>query len=51
MTYAQLVDAISTILPNATFDEDNDGQLIIYTDMKQVGKDDEELVSLPPYSE
>lgn len=33
MTYDELVKAVLGILPNATFGDDNDGQLVIYTDL------------------
>ena len=33
--YADLVNLIHKILPNATFDEDNYGQLVIYTDLME----------------
>lgn len=35
MTYADLVKKVTEILPNATFGEDNDGQLLIYTDVSE----------------
>lgn len=35
LTLDELYVAITAILPNATFGEDNDGQLIIYTDMTE----------------
>ena len=38
MTYEELVRAILEVCPNATFGEDNDGQLVIYTDLME-GKD------------
>ncbi len=37
MTYDELMAAILTILPHATAGEDNDGQLVIYTDMRLDG--------------
>ena len=37
MTVDDLIREILAILPFATFGEDNDGQLIIYTDMMCVG--------------
>jgi hypothetical protein len=43
-TYAELVAAIAAILPNASFGEDNDGQLVIYTDLKQSNKSDNEAL-------
>lgn len=30
-SFSELVQVISAILPNATFGDDNDGQIIIYT--------------------
>lgn len=41
MTYAELVKSIEDILPGATFGEDNDGQLIIYTNKSEIGYDAE----------
>lgn len=41
MTYQQLVRAIAKILPNATLGEDNDGQLIVYTNLSEVENEDE----------
>ena len=35
-TYAELVQAILVVLPNATFGEDNEGQLVIYTGLVEV---------------
>ena len=34
MDFDTMVGRILKVLPNATFDEDNDGQVIIYTDMR-----------------
>ena len=39
-SYTQLVQAISAILPAASFGEDNEGQLLIYTNLVQTNKDD-----------
>ena len=39
MTYDELMRAILEVLPHATAGEDNDGQLIIYTDMRLSGDD------------
>jgi len=36
VTFFELINAILTILPNAQFDADNEGQLIIYTNVKSV---------------
>ena len=33
MTYDELYHDITTLLPGATFDVDNDGQLIVYTNL------------------
>jgi hypothetical protein len=33
MTYDELCSALLKVLPRATFDEDLEGQLIIYTDL------------------
>lgn len=44
MTYTELVNVITTALPDASFGEDNDGQLIVYTNKKQSSsKDDDPL--------
>lgn len=48
MTYIELADKIKEILPEATFDEDNDGQLIIYTDLMQKGSDSDPLETFEP---
>lgn len=42
MTFTQLEAAIRQFLPNASFGEDMDGQLIIYTDMSQTNPNDDE---------
>ena len=34
--YEDLVKAIAEVLPEASFGEDNDGQLVIYTNMTEV---------------
>ena len=34
-TYAELVNLIAAILPNASFGEDNEGQLVIYTNLSE----------------
>jgi len=44
VTYAELVNRIAEILPGATFGEDLDGQLVIYTDLMVV--DDEVLLEM-----
>jgi hypothetical protein len=36
MTYDELYKAVLVILPGATIEEDNDGQLMIYTGLKEV---------------
>lgn len=46
MTLLELSAQIIQILPNATYGEDNDGQLIIYTDLMQTGPDDQPLEPL-----
>lgn len=38
-TISELLGAILPILPNATLDEDNSGQIIIYTDLTTQGDD------------
>lgn len=35
MNYNELVQQVLNILPSASFGEDNDGQLIIYTNMTE----------------
>ena len=40
MTYTQLVQAISQILPECSFDEDLEGQIVIYTNLSQTSPDD-----------
>lgn len=40
MTYVELAQAIAAILPNATFGEDNDGQIVVYTNLRQTESDD-----------
>ena len=35
MTFDELYTKVLEILPNATFGEDNEGQLIIYTDLRE----------------
>lgn len=35
MTFDQLMTQVLAIIPNAQFDEDNFGQIIIYTDLTQ----------------
>ena len=40
-SYTQLAQMISKILPRASFGEDMDGQLLIYTDMCQTSMDDD----------
>jgi len=45
-TYTQLVQVIGALLPDATFGEDSDGQLIIHTALKAVSaSDDDALVA------
>ena len=44
MTFDALINAVLNILPEAVFDTDNDGQIIIYTNLIQAGVD--ELVSM-----
>lgn len=43
MTYADLVAGIQGFLKNATFGEDNDGQIIVYTNLREV-QDSNELI-------
>lgn len=35
MNFDELMTAILKILPEASFDEDNDGQIVIYTNMEE----------------
>jgi uncharacterized protein (DUF1499 family) len=39
-TLGELMEAILNIIPGAAVGEDNDGQIIIYTNKKLVGLDD-----------
>lgn len=39
MTFDDLMREILAILPNATAGEDNDGQVVIYTNLKSVSSD------------
>lgn len=46
MTYTELAKKILELLPEATFDMDGDGQIIIYTNLRQVvDYDDAELIN------
>ena len=46
MKYDELVKRITKILPNASFGDDNDGQVVIYTDLRLPMDDKlDELVS------
>ena len=45
MTYTQLVQAISQILPECSFDEDNEGQIVIYTNLSQTSPNDNDSLS------
>ena len=36
MTYKELAQAVAKLLPGATLGEDDDGQLVIYTDRQEV---------------
>ena len=40
MTYNELVAKIQAVLPEASFGEDLDGQVVIYTNLTQANKDD-----------
>lgn len=44
-TYTQLVQVIGALLPDATFGEDSDGQLIIHTLKAVSASDDDALVA------
>lgn len=35
MTFRQFMDKVGECFPNAEVDEDNDGQIVIYTDLMQ----------------
>jgi hypothetical protein len=39
MTFDEVYSAVLKILPNSTLDTDNEGQLIIYTDLYNKGDD------------
>lgn len=41
MSLDQIFSDILAVLPTATFGEDNDGQLIVYTDIYIVGPDNQ----------
>ena len=49
MQYAELCAKVGAILPSATFGEDLQGQLVIYTDFRVDA--DGKLRPLPPYEE
>jgi len=36
-TFEELMKAVVELLPNATLSEDNDGQIIIFTNLKETG--------------
>lgn len=42
MTFAELEDAIKTVLPTASLAFDNEGQIIIYTGLMPLEEDDPE---------
>jgi hypothetical protein len=44
MTYEDLEKAIAKILPHASFEVDNDDQIVIYTGLKEL-RDEDQLVS------
>ncbi len=49
MTYRELYGKLNRILPNCSFGDDNDGQLIIYTGVKaniSVEDDDTEVIPM-----
>jgi len=46
MTFDELMRAILNILPNAQSGDDNDGQIVIYTN-KKFDSDGETLVEMP----
>lgn len=48
MTLDELEDAIRTIIPSAQFEEDDDGQIIIYTDLEERPNGNLEEFILPP---
>jgi hypothetical protein len=45
MTWEELIEEINKLLPGATFGDDNEGQIIIYTNLK-VDHDNEHLVDM-----
>lgn len=47
MNFNQLAAEILKVLPNASFGEDNDGQIIVYTNLAQTNSDnDKPLVDM-----
>ncbi len=48
MTNVELVKSIRAILPNADFQKDNSGQIIIYTGL---GLEENKLITNAPYCE
>lgn len=42
-SFTQLVSLVTKILPDALIEENEEGELIIFTNLQQVGKDNEPL--------
>ncbi len=47
MTYEELIEEIERIIPNANFERDNHGQIVIYTGLTEKNGSDE-LVAFDP---
>lgn len=48
--FTELRDKILAIIPGATFGEDNDGQIVIYTNLHLIGEDELEDMDAPSTS-
>jgi hypothetical protein len=46
MEFNEFMRAILDILPNATVGEDNEGQVVVYTDLRLVGSDTHPTIPL-----
>lgn len=46
MDYSEFINAVWDVAPNATFGEDNDGQLIVYTNLTIITSEDNPSVPL-----
>ena len=47
MTFAEFMNKVQTAFPGATVGEDNDGQLIIYTNLREQIVSGEETIVIP----